>query len=271
MTVQTRPFPSPKRFLQHWLAYAEAFTLHITEQAQISRDVEGYSIPGDGTPPYTLEQCRECPYDDDCCRLAVSVTPFEGLGILFYVQNNLDAPTRTRLFTALADRAEEMLVVLADMSGDTEAAVHAWALKGRQCVFCDNHARGGRGGCSIYAARPIACRKAFSVKSCRPAAKEGPATVIEHGAFFARRCKLVQIPGVDNPAGTFEMTSLLTNMLRPFHSQVSDVEREFLLCDPEIYTQDQILWGPAGKPQMTVVEAAFSQLGVQQPAQPEEN
>lgn len=108
---------------------------------------------------YTEQQCEVCPYEHKCCTLAVSVTPFEAMGIAWFLN-------RATFFSAGAIKQkikERALLYREATAGKSEVdAAEKWYTKGLHCVFYDLKRR----RCSIYEARPMACRGVYSVWDC---------------------------------------------------------------------------------------------------------
>ena len=105
---------------------------------------------------YTEVQCGACPYDHRCCSLPVWITPFEAFGINWFL--NVTTQFKTAKWKArILNRAKEYLAVSRGKTG--VEADRLWYEKGKLCVFYDK-------GCSIYPARPLACRTLYSVDNC---------------------------------------------------------------------------------------------------------
>ena len=111
------------------------------------------------TGNYTEVQCAACPYGHHCCTLPVYITPFEASAILWFLN------VKTRLDTAawrarIRHRADAYAAAAGNREG--EDANRAWFAKGEYCMFYAKDAR----RCSIYEARPLACRGLYSVDKC---------------------------------------------------------------------------------------------------------
>lgn len=110
---------------------------------------------------YTERQCAACPYEHHCCTLPVWITPFEASAIFFYL-NQLTGLKTTGWKAAIFKRAEEFRE--ASKGKDGVDADHKWFAQGKHCVFYDKAQR----KCSIYEARPMACRLLYSTANCKP-------------------------------------------------------------------------------------------------------
>ena len=95
---------------------------------------------------------RGCSY---CCHLRVEIRPHEAFVLARHLQQNFDAPRRERALARITENLERIAPLAPDE--------HVRA--GIPCALLEE------GVCSVYEARPAACRKYYSVSvsTCRDA------------------------------------------------------------------------------------------------------
>ncbi|MCH8314177.1 MAG: YkgJ family cysteine cluster protein [Nitrospinae bacterium] len=177
-------------------------------------------------PEYSEEQCGECAYGHACCDLLVTVTPYEALGIMSWLRANV--PGWREVLERVKLRAESMRDIAVDKEGKprfetADKFAAAWRERKVKCVFYDNKARDGAGGCSIYPVRPVNCRKAFGRGDCADDDEDanGIKAMAEDPALYenrAHRVRIRQLEAYGQNSG--EMCSLITMMRDPAVSPI---------------------------------------------------
>ena len=104
---------------------------------------------------------RGCSY---CCHLRVEIRPHEAFVLAHHIQTKCSPEQRARVLPRIADNLERIALLSRDQ--------HVRA--GIPCALLDDDA------CSVYAARPAACRKyhSVSVAVCRAAFDDTAAPLI---------------------------------------------------------------------------------------------
>lgn len=196
-------------------------------------------------PAYDEAQCSECPHDHSCCDLAVSITPYEGLGILSWLK--MHAPD----WQGVLERVRMRAAVWRDFFqhgefGDLEAAFGAWFKRGLRCVFYDRAAR----RCSIYPVRPLACRKAFGQGDCGDGAASGVKSVQENPqlmAVRAARVRVGQLQAIGQTRG--ELCSMIALLLTPnVLLRVDERDQALFQTEPMLLSDEALLWGMEARP-----------------------
>ena len=131
-----------------------------------NRYAEAYMRQYFSETPYTEQQCGVCPYSHGCCRMLVFVTPFEVAAINNFINRSatrgaIPARIVKRVKKAISKRAAMIRTHFAKYADESEG-VEAWFGRDLQCIFYDKLNR----ECAIYEARPLACRKLYSVRDC---------------------------------------------------------------------------------------------------------